>query len=353
MLQNQLQHRNYGKSASIPAMPNQPPANANLPRNVWVTCVRWVLTLLVFAIVLWFAGDTLQQAWRQLAIADVHISWQWCLAAGLLYLVGLAPMVLYWAAALASLDQRPSWVELFRGYYLGHLGKYAPGKALVVVLRTGALARAGCDARATVVSVFLETLTFMSTGAALAAILLATSDEEAAWLAAGLALIAGLPILPPIARRLAQRVVKKQIASGHTLDNLRQLAGINWKLSITGVLAATTSWCLLGLSLWATLRAVGVDSAMPIAQLALWVKSVALPMVAGFLSLVPGGLVVRDSLVTELLTPAISPQTALIAAALWRVVSLVSEAAICVIIEVSRLGFASPPSTPPIRDDTP
>jgi uncharacterized protein (TIRG00374 family) len=83
-------------------------------------------------------------------------------------------------------------------------------------------------------------------------------------------------------------------------------------------------------------------------QLPLWVESVALPVVAGFLSLLPGGIGVRDTLLVELLSPEIPAASALVAAALWRLISLVSEVAACGIIECSRLTRSSLP--PP--DDT-
>ena len=320
--------------------------------------IRWAITLLVLAVVLWFAGGTLQQAWQQLSATEVHLSLGWSIVAALIYLVALAPMAAYWGLALRSLGQHPRTVDLIRGYYLGHLGKYVPGKAMVIALRTGVLKGAGCDARATVVSLFLETLTFMATGAAMAAAMLVIQGNGGpahVGLALALAAVAGLPVTPPIAKRLARLVLKKRNGSisskepaskeSASKESADLLDGITWPLALTGLLAASLSWSVLGLSLWATLRAVGVESAMPFSQIGLWIESSSLPMVAGFLSLLPGGVVVRDTLVVELLTPQISPETALLAAALWRLVTVLSEFALCGIMEATRLGrqFFSPP----------
>ena len=93
------------------------------------------------------------------------------------------------------------------------------------------------------------------------------------------------------------------------------------------------SWGVLGLSLWATLRAMGIDYPGMLAQWPRWTASVALAMVAGFLSLVPGGAVVREAILTELMVPHLrgvtavtsAPATALVAAVLLRLVWLVSE----------------------------
>ena len=49
------------------------------------------------------------------------------------------------------------------------------------------------------------------------------------------------------------------------------------------------------MSLWATLRAIGVDRPRSVADLPLLVAAVAFAVVAGFLSMLPGGLGVRDA----------------------------------------------------------
>src|SRR5690606_13296264 len=126
---------------------------------------------------------------------------------------------------------------------------------------------------------------------------------------------------PPVARRLARRVVPRDAPEAADLS-----LGITWSLTAWGVIAATLSWVILGLSLWAVLRSLGFSDAHPLWQLPLWIESVALPMVAGFLSLLPGGVGVRDTLLLKLLSGAQIPEgAALVAAALWRLISIVSE----------------------------
>jgi uncharacterized membrane protein YbhN (UPF0104 family) len=90
----------------------------------------------------------------------------------------------------------------------------------------------------------------------------------------------------------------------------------------------------LGWSLWATLRAIGVVDLEPIRHLPLLVAAVALAVVAGFASMLPGGLGVRDALLMQLLAPHCGSANALVAAVLVRLVWLVSELAACVILYV-------------------
>jgi hypothetical protein len=60
----------------------------------------------------------------------------WLVAAGLVYLIGLLPCWWFWHRTLQAMGQQPRCRETLRAFYIGHLGKYVPGKALVVVLRT-------------------------------------------------------------------------------------------------------------------------------------------------------------------------------------------------------------------------
>ena len=53
--------------------------------------------------------------------------------------VGLVPMAWFWHRTLAALGQPAPWRATLRAYFLGHLGKYVPGKAMAVILRVAAV----------------------------------------------------------------------------------------------------------------------------------------------------------------------------------------------------------------------
>lgn len=322
------------------------PLVRSLAGSPWARhAMRWAVTVLVVLLVLYFAGDTVRDGWQKLTSAQLQLAWGWVAASALLYVLSLLPQALYLTAALRNLGERPPLSEAIRAYYLGHLGKYVPGKALVAILRTGVLVRAGCGLRRVVVCIFLETLTLMAVGGMLAAVLLAVRHDGPtyyAWLAAGLAVLVGLPIVPPVARWLAARVGAEQEGNGGETEAAAR--GITWRLIAMGIVAGLVAWTVMALSLWATLKALGVNDISPIAQLPIWIESVTLPVVAGFLSLVPGGLMVRDVLQVELLAGAVSAETALVAAALWRIISVAAEVGICVILEVYRWYSARRPT---------
>jgi uncharacterized membrane protein YbhN (UPF0104 family) len=278
----------------------------------------------------------------QLSQHDWHVQPGWLFVAGALYIVGLMPMAWFWQRALAALGQPAPLVAVIRAYFLGHLGKYVPGKALAVIMRVAGVRAWVTSIRVALVTSLLETLTMMAVGAFLAAALstvVLKLDRGMAALAVATAVAVGLPTLPPVARWLA----RLGIARAQPQDDAQEPAGsdidaslqqIKLGLLAKGWLAACVCWLLLAASLWATLRSIGVDNIDMIRQLPLLVAAVAFAVVAGFASMLPGGLVVRDALLMELLAPHCGTANALVAAVLVRLVWLVSELVTCVILYV-------------------
>lgn len=297
---------------------------------------KWFFLALKIAIVLvvtWAVADTLLKASNQLSGYD---AWSlrplWLVAAGSLYLLGLLPAGLFWYHVLLKMGQKAGLAETLTAYYVGHLGKYVPGKAMVVIIRTGMIRGNRVNTALAAASVFYETLTMMAVGAFLSAAILAVWCRGH-WLlfsaALGLMVAAGLPTIPPVFRFLARlaRVGKSDPAVREKIDAL----GVPTLLA--GWAAMTATWLVLALSLWATLEAIGVQAMELVAHFPQFLASVSLAMVAGFLSLIPGGLGVRDMILAELLVPyfdrvtcPIEPAaTAVLSALLLRVTWLLAE----------------------------
>ena len=239
------------------------------------------------------------------------------------------------------MGQRPRWRESLRAFWIGHLGKYVPGKAMVVVLRTGLVYSQRVSRTVAATSVFVETLTMMAMGAFVSAvILLFVSDNR--WLmllAVGLMVGSGVPTLPPIFRRIV-RMLRVHKANP---DVDAAVAGVTYPLMLTGWVTVGAGWFLLGMSLWATLKSLpGVDAA--VSDIPLLTATTGLAMVAGFLSLIPGGLGVRDYILIVLLAPRYDEATAIVSAILLRVIWLMSELIVSGIlyVDVWRARRASP-----------
>ncbi|MFW6124966.1 MAG: lysylphosphatidylglycerol synthase transmembrane domain-containing protein [Pirellulales bacterium] len=290
---------------------------------------RWLVVAAkaaVFAVVAWFVRGTLVEAWRQLGEHRWELHAGWLGAAGAIYALGLLPAGVFWWHLLRRYGQTASLGQTLRAYYVGHLGKYVPGKAMVVVLRAGLIHRRGMDGGLAAASVFVETLTMMAVGGVLAAAMLAVRLGEQRllfWGAVGLAVVAGLPTLPPICRRLVRLagVGKRDPAVAARVD------GLGWRTLLVGWAAMLLTWLGLAASLWATMTALDLHPPALLHDLPAYLAAVALSMVAGFLSLIPGGLGVRDVILVKLIVRlfACSAAQAALAAGLLRLVWLMAE----------------------------
>ncbi len=295
----------------------------------WKKWLTPALKLLILVLVAWFIRDTLLKAWEQIGKQTWHWEPYWLLSAGVIYLLGLLPAGLYWHHVLKVLGQDAHLAHTLRAYYLGHLGKYVPGKAMVVILRVGLVRGRRVDTAAAAISVFYETLAMMAVGAFLGAGVLAVQLREERtlfWGAIGLMIVAGLPIVPPIFRWLARqvRVGKYDLAESADLSRL------GYGTLLVGFVCMFFSWVFMAASLWATFRAMGIQEIGLGEYCPEYVAAVSLSMVAGFLSLIPAGWGVRDLVLLELLVRlfGVSDATAIVASALLRLIWLVSELAI-------------------------
>jgi hypothetical protein len=234
----------------------------------------------------------------------------WLALSGVLYLAGLIFCAWYWFRLLQVFGERPRLGLALRAYYLSQLGKYLPGKAWALLMR-GELVR-GPDVKLGValIATFYEVLTMMASGALLAAVLFAVNPPallegtiDPHWLGLGLAALCGVPLLPAVFNRLVARLARRfEHVESFRLPRLRALT------LAEGLATITVGWCLLGVSLWAMVRAL-VPEAPPL-TLQTWARYTsiqALAYVAGFVIIVaPGGVGVREWVLDEFLGPELA-----------------------------------------------
>lgn len=257
----------------------------------------------------------------------------WLVLSGVCYALGTLCAGMFWRTSLVRLAQPAPPGKTLYAYCLGHLGKYFPGKAMVIILRVGVLAPLGVLKVATTLTVFLETLTMMAVGSAWAAICLLWLRLDVRWtlLAIGLMGMTFLPTLPPLLREVLRRTQRG--IEPHLMD--AWLARIDWRLLGQGWAAMTFTWLANGCSLACVLIAspaaefTGVD-ALTIAASAL--GACAMAVVLGFVSFLPGGAGVREVVLSTMLAPIVGPVAALAAAVWIRVVWLVTEVVLAAVL---------------------
>ncbi len=189
---------------------------------------RWGKPLLkcaILALVVWGGHRTIAGGLDELRKNSWEIGQlrpSWAVLAGVLYLISQLPCGWFWHSVLMAVGQRVEMLRALRAFYIGHLGKYVPGKALVVLLRGAMVSGPACSLSMGVVAVFYETFTTMAVGTVLAAAILLIGHREQTVLILGslaLAVIVGVPTLPFVFVRLIRFIKLPEQSAG-----ARQLA---------------------------------------------------------------------------------------------------------------------------------
>lgn len=295
--------------------------------------LKLCLRLAVVAVVIFWIEKTFREAGDEFSAAQfsvVNLDLLCVMLAALSYMIGLLCFGLFWHLTLLALGQRPTLVESLRSYTVSQLGKYVPGKALVVIIRSERVSSSRVSGSAAVVGVFIETLGMMAVGGILASSLLLIGygrTHQSGWLtllAVGLAVGAGVGASPPVFRFVLRYLSKRRELSmlGEAID------GLSWRFLTKGWLLAAVGWLFFGTSMIFVLQAFPSPENSPI--LAIWdypqvVAAVSLSIVAGFISLMPGGAGVREMVISTLLAPLIGPVLAVISAISLRGLWLLCE----------------------------
>lgn len=259
-------------------------------------------------------------------------------AAGVVYALGMLPGSLFWRQCLRALDQPTHLLTILWAYFYGNLGKYFPGKAMVILLRLAALEPLGIKKTATSITIFMETLTMMSVGGAVAALCMIALniDWRLTLLSLGLLVATFVPTFPPLLRFLIPKLQRG--VDPHALQ--AWASRIDAKLFVRGWLWLSLTWIAYGLSLLLVVRSLPIASFEDISNWKLLLScfgACALAVVLGFVSFLPGGAGVREAVLSIVLAPVVGPFAALCAAIWLRFVWLASELLMVGLLFVIRL----------------
>jgi uncharacterized membrane protein YbhN (UPF0104 family) len=220
--------------------------------------------------------------------------------AGLLYLLAHCCWGSFWVRLLHGQGIRVSWFAGLRAYFVSQFGKYVPGKAWVVLMRVGMLRH---DAHAhpipVAVTAVYETLCSMAAGALIGVLLLpylgvlpdVVSDKM--WIVLA---FPAIPVALGVLNKYAARVVAKRRG-----PDARPLPAPSVFLLAQGLLHGACGHCLLGVSLWLTIRSVLPESPGIAETLAGYLAANAIAYVIGFAVPVAGGLGPREFVLSKLL----------------------------------------------------
>lgn len=297
--------------------------------------VKAVVGAAVLLAVSWHVGKTLVALNQRGGFPRLSIAW--VTAAIVAYLLGLGAYALYYVRVMAASSTPIGLYAGLRAYVVSHLGKYVPGKALVVVMRVGLSVPAGARPATAAFATLYETLVMMAAGGFVAfAGLTLGSGAETVWVLprvgpvrvpldlAGLVMGIGflVLVLPPVFPRLSSlaRMPFPDVGTD-------ALPRVSYRLLSIGLLATLSGWLLLGLSQVAILRSM-MPSGLPASLWPAVIGSVALATVAGFaVPVSPGGLGVREWVLWTSLGTVIDRDLAVVASLFLRLAWVAAEVA--------------------------
>jgi uncharacterized membrane protein YbhN (UPF0104 family) len=278
-------------------------------RRLGIAIVKTLIGLAVVVAV----GRHVEKIWSKLPPESrlIHVDPSWVAVSAALYFAGLLVLAFFFDRVLVAGNVHVGFWPVGRSYVISHLGKYVPGKALVVVMRVGMLSRSGARASTVTFASFYETLVMMATGGILAAALFAT--DRTYWPTAALALAVGGGFLALVSPPVFPRVSRLALLPFSKIDP-GAIPEVSFGLLGRGLGACGVGWVLWGLSQVALVLSLD-GGTLPLERWPVVISGVAFATIAGFVvALLPGGLGVREGVLMAALTPAVGETTAIVAA---------------------------------------
>ncbi len=269
--------------------------------------------------VAWFAGRSIHRQWTAIegAQLDVTLRWPWIILATAIVLATYLVLVEVWVIQLRAWGQRLGFLPAARIWFVSNLGKYIPGK----VAGLGAMAllaeRRGISPVAAVGSSILATLIGVAGGVAVVAVtgvrvidVMFNVDGRSVprWILAVVVLFAiGSLLLAPVLLPRGARLIARVSGRAPILPSLP--AATVWLVAASSAFA----WTMYGVAFH--LFAIGVldrGAGGTSGYIAVYTAS----YLAGLISLIPGGFVVREAALVVGLTAlnlSTAPEAALLA----------------------------------------
>ncbi len=229
---------------------------------------------------------------------------------GLLYALGILNSWWLWHWLARRMGDRMHLLGSAFAITYSQLGKYAPGKGLAMMIRVAWASQAGARIPVAAVSAVYEVLTTMASGALIGLTLGLfffwqdgtgrglTEIPAVLYHAAGMFLLAFIPVTPPVFNRLVVRLAGRFMKPG------QEIAKPGWRELGVGLLLASVNWALLGTALF--VLTLDLDQKLPLSGPAGWfhcVQYASLANVGGFIASTPGGMGVREFLLQQYLDP--------------------------------------------------
>ena len=282
------------------------------------TTKRWLVRGVKFflaALLLFFISKQFITDLRNPELYEIKPSPGWLVASAAFYMIGLLPSMWYWRHLHFKFGYPIPFYAGFRAHYISQLGKYVPGKALAIAMRADLMHPYGVPYGVSIIITFYEVLTSMAAGGMVAALIYVVEPPEGSekllhdvgievhpfWIGLVLVAMCGLPLVPGVFNFIIAKLTSRLQAV-----ELYRLPPAQFGTLALGLVMTGIGWWMLGLSMWAMLKAVTHTAPdLTVSWLAQYTAAVAFSNVAGFVIIVlPAGFGIREGMLKNLLSAA-------------------------------------------------
>ncbi len=260
-------------------------------KGKWVFWLKVVILLAVAAIV----AHQLHAAWRKVDDMHLDIQWLWGAVALAGFSGSMLTSALVWRWLARKMGDRSPALPLLASYTYSQMGKYIPGKVILLLMRIERTSRFGMDPATCTLSTLLENALYMISGGLagmLAIVRIADEVDPKYRVLLWPVTIAGVALLsaacaPPVFYGLVNRLLRK-MKKAEVPPQDRLAAGT---LALA-VLAFIPCWLFGGLAMWGSCQCVHL---VPLLDCWWFAGAFALSVIIGMASLLPGGAGIREA----------------------------------------------------------
>jgi uncharacterized membrane protein YbhN (UPF0104 family) len=255
---------------------------------------RLLVLLAVGVIVAWKLHD----AWRGVQQKQLAIHWAWGLVAVGGFSGSMLTSALVWRFLARRMGDRSPALPLLASYTYSQMGKYIPGKVVLLLMRIERASRFGMAPATCTLSTLLENALYMISGglvgmSAIVFIAREIDNPQTRTLLWPVTILAVLLMIaacaPPVFYGIVNRLLRKM--NKPEVPPSQRLPASTLALA---VIAFFPCWIFGGIALWGSVQCV---SPKPFPPLDCWwfPGAYALSVIIGMASLLPGGTGIRDA----------------------------------------------------------
>ena len=253
--------------------------------------LKVALLVTVAGIIAW----KLHAAWRDVANKHLAIDWRWGAIALAGFTGSMLTSALVWRCLARRMGDRSPTFPLLASYTYSQMGKYIPGKVILLLMRIERAQRFGMAPAVCTLSTLLENALYMISGGlvGMLAIVRLAGDVDPKYRALlWPATIAGVLLLmaacaPPVFYGLFNRILRQM--KRPEIPPQDRLAAATLALAVLGFIPC---WLFGGLAMWGSCQCV---HPVPLADCWWFAGAYALSVIIGMASLLPGGAGIREA----------------------------------------------------------